>query len=31
LADFQRAVETDQEPRNPLFQQALDRVRVARR
>ena len=27
-ADYQRAVETDQEPRNPLFQQAADRVRA---
>ena len=29
-ADYQRAVEADQEPRNPLFQQAADRVRAAR-
>jgi tetratricopeptide (TPR) repeat protein len=28
--DYQRAIETDQEPRNPLFQQAVDRLRAAR-
>jgi tetratricopeptide (TPR) repeat protein len=28
--DYERAVETDQEPRNPLFQQAAERVRAPR-
>jgi hypothetical protein len=28
--DYQRAVETDQEPRNPVFQQAAERARAAR-
>jgi hypothetical protein len=30
MVDYERAVETDQEPRNPLFQQAVERLGAAR-